>query len=103
VSDITEKLEFTLVDGARTQPELTVYALSTCAFCKKAMDFLRKNDYRFRFSYVDNVDPEYKREFKRQLSNRFDVVVVFPILVVNDEKAYSGFTELIWSRAVGIS
>lgn len=99
----TGKLNYTTVEGEKTEPELTVYALSTCAFCAKAMDFLKKQGYRFRFAYVDEVDPQLKREFKRELSNQFDIVVVFPILVVNDEKAYSGFTELIWSRAVGIS
>ena len=103
MENIIEKLTYTTVDGERSEPSLTVYALSTCAFCAKAMDFLKRNSFAFRYAYVDEVDPELKREFKRQLSNKFDVVVVFPILVVNDEKAYSGFTELIWSRATGLS
>ncbi len=89
------------MEGGKTSPEITVYALSTCAFCKKGMEYLKQKGYAFRYTNVDEADVEVKREVKRQLADRFEVVAVFPILVVNNEKAFPGFTELIWSRAIG--
>ena len=37
---------FESVDGKVDAGELTVYALSTCGFCKRALAFLRDNSIR---------------------------------------------------------
>ena len=95
-----DKVEFKTVDGDRQEHEVTVYSLSTCAFCRRAIEFLKKNKVRFRYTHLDLIDVETKRAVKRELSERFDNIVVFPILVVDDQRAYSGFTESVWKQAL---
>lgn len=81
---------------------MIVYSLSTCAFCRRAIEYLKKNDVQFRYAHLDQIDVETKRSVKRELSERFDNIVVFPILVVDDQRAYSGFTESVWGRALDL-
>jgi glutaredoxin len=103
VANLTESLTYTEVEGAQTDLDITVFALSTCAFCRRGMEFLSEHGLGYRYVHVDQLDVERKRQLKQELKDRFDVVPVFPILVINNERAYSGFTKLIWSRALGVS
>lgn len=103
VENLTETLTYTEVPGEQTEHELTVFALSTCAFCRRAMDYLSKHGFRYQYVHVDSLGVEKKRQLKRELKERFEVVPIFPILVIDNDRAYSGFTELIWARALGLS
>lgn len=97
-----DKVKYKTVDGARQDHDVTVYSLSTCAFCRRAIEFLKTNDVHFKYAHLDLIDVDTKRAVKRELSEQFDNIVVFPILVVDDAKAYSGFTESVWARALDL-
>lgn len=97
-----DKVTYETVEGARQDHDVVVYSLSTCAFCRRALEYLKKSDVRFRYSHLDLIDVETKRSVKRELAERFDNIVVFPILVVDDQRAFSGFTESVWSRALDL-
>lgn len=97
-----DKVTYTNVEGSRADHEVVVYSLSTCAFCRRAIEYLKNADVQFRFSHLDQIDLETKRSVKRELAERFDNIVVFPILVVDDQRAYSGFTESVWARALDL-
>lgn len=98
----SEQVSYKTVEGNRQDHDVIVYALSTCAFCRRAIEYLKKNGVQFRYTYLDQIDVETKRAVKRELSERFDNIVVFPILVVDDQRAYSGFTETVWARAIDL-
>jgi glutaredoxin len=95
-------LNYKEVDGSKKDHDVIVFALSTCAFCRKAISFLKDNDVAFRYIYLDQVDVEKKREVKADLKGRFESVPVFPLLVVDEDVALSGFTESEWREAVGL-
>lgn len=97
-----DKVKYKAVDGTRQDHDVIVYSLSTCAFCRRAIEFLKSNDVQFKFAHLDLIDVDTKRAVKRELSERFDNIVVFPILVIDDQKAYSGFTESVWARALDL-
>lgn len=97
-----DKVKYKTVDGERRDHEVTVYSLSTCAFCRRAIEFLKTNGVQFRYAHLDLIDVDTKRAVKRELSERFDNIVVFPILVIDDQKAYSGFTESVWAGALDL-
>lgn len=103
MSNAIEKVEFTEVPGASEPHELTVYALSTCAFCKKSMRFLKDNGLTYRYVYLDQLDFDLKREVKQELKSKFDNLPVFPVLTIDGEEALSGFTEEKWSERLGLS
>lgn len=97
-----DKVNYKTIDGERKEHDTIVYALSTCAFCRRAIEYLKKRKIQFRYAYLDQIDVETKRSVKRELAERFDNIVVFPILVVDDQRAYSGFTESVWARALDL-
>jgi glutaredoxin-like protein NrdH len=93
---------FEQVEGTRDLGELTVYALSTCGFCRRALAFLRDNSIRFRFLYVDDQPPEIKEEIKGHILDAFKQQVRYPFLVINNERCLAGFTEDEWKKSLGV-
>ena len=103
MSSAIEKVEFIEVPGEAEPHRLTVYALSTCAFCRKAMRYLEEKGLTYRYIYLDQLDFDLKREVKQELKSRFRNIPVFPVLTIDDEEALSGFAEQKWADRLGIS
>jgi hypothetical protein len=53
---VLEEIEYTTVPGINNDHKLRLYALSTCAFCKKAMMYLEEKGYGFQYIYLDQVE-----------------------------------------------
>ena len=102
MAKMIEKLEFTEQPGSKGDHDLTLYALSTCGFCKKAINFLSEHDIAFRYVYLDKINPMVKRTVKSELKQQYESLPVFPILVIDNERAVSGFSEKKWKDMVGI-
>jgi glutaredoxin-like protein NrdH len=102
MAKMIEKLEFTEQPGSKGDHDLTLYALSTCGFCKKAINFLSEHDIAFRYVYLDKINPMVKRTVKSELKQQYESLPVFPILVIDNERAVSGFSEKKWKDIVGI-
>jgi len=89
-------------DFVGTAHKLQVYALSTCAFCERALQFLKAQGLEHEFIFVDNLDPETKRSLKAELKEKYGNIPVFPLLVVDETTGLSGFTEEKWREAIGL-
>ncbi len=98
-----DKLDFTVEDGTIREHELTLYALSTCAFCKRAIDFLKSRDVAFRYIYLDQINPTVKASVKAELKSKYENIPVFPVLVMDDLHALSGFNEERWKTELGLN
>jgi glutaredoxin len=103
MSGALESIEYHLVAGDNKERKLRIYALSTCAFCKKAMKYLEEHGYEFQYIYLDQLDFDLKREAKQELKTKYDNVPVFPILTIDDTDAISGFIEQKWAERLGIA
>jgi len=97
-----ETLQYTTVHGTKHEPPVTVYALSTCGFCKRAMTFLEKNNFAYRFIYVDSIPLETKNEAKRTLKEKYKTDIAFPFATVGDSDHLVGFIEADWKRTLGV-
>ncbi len=99
-----ENLEFIEENGIdeNKKHDLTIYALSTCGFCRKSMNFLRGKDIPFKYIYLDKIPIDTKRDVKSKLKEKYDKRVVFPFLVIDDNKALIGFTQSEWEESIGI-
>jgi glutaredoxin-like protein NrdH len=97
-----ESVEYTRVDGEKNDPSLRIYALSTCAFCEKAMNFLKENGYAYEYLFMDLIDREVKKSIKTELKEKHGSIPLFPLLVVDGEKSLSGFTEEKWRELLNI-
>ncbi len=95
-------VEFTVEKGTRQDHDLTVYALSTCGFCKRALKFLRDNSIAFKYVYIDQIPFDVKQRVKNELKDKYDRSVYFPFLVIDGKDALVGFTEDEWRTALGV-
>jgi glutaredoxin-like protein NrdH len=91
-----DTLSYTAVPGSRADHEITVYALSTCGFCKRALAFLNARGVAYRYVHMDSVPLETKNEAKKVLKERFKVDIAFPFAVIDGEKHLVGFIEPDW-------
>jgi glutaredoxin len=93
-----KELEFTLEEGSNEKNDVAVYALSTCGFCKRGINFLRTNSIKFRLLYFDNLPIEYKTELRLELEKKYETKIYFPFLVINDTLTLSGYDEELWKK-----
>jgi glutaredoxin-like protein NrdH len=94
-----DSLDYTNESGDAHGHKITVYALSTCGFCRRGLQFLRDNKIAFKYVYVDKLDYDVKEKLKSELQSKFDVRLVFPYMVLDDKKVLSGFIEDQWKVA----
>ncbi len=98
-----EKLEFTKIDGSHKPGDITVYALSTCGHCRRALNFLDENNVEYRYVYVDLLPVEEKNGVKDDLKSKFpDSRVAFPFLVMDDTRQLTGFKEDEWKSTLSL-
>lgn len=97
-----DTLEYTRVEGENKAHAVTVYALSTCGFCKRALAFLDANKMAYSFVYMDKLPLETKNKAKGVLKERFHQEVAFPFAVVDDTECLIGFVEPDWKRTLGV-
>ncbi len=97
-----ETLSYTSVPGGRTDHEVTVYALSTCGFCKRALAYLDAKGVAYRYVYVDHIPIETKNQAKKALKEKFKDDVAFPFAIIDGDKHLVGFIEPDWARTLGL-
>lgn len=84
-------MEFKHIAG-QNKGKVTLYALSTCIWCKKTKKLL--NDLGVDFSYidVDLLDAEDETKVVQEIT-KWNPKCSFPTLVINDEKCILGYDE----------
>jgi glutaredoxin-like protein NrdH len=97
-----ETLTYTPVAGTISVPTITVFALSTCGFCKRAMRFLDEHNFAYRFIYIDQIPLETKTELKKELKEKYKADIAFPFVTVGESDYLVGFIEVDWKRTLGI-
>ena len=97
-----DTLHYESVAGQKTKPSITVYALSTCGFCKRAMAFLENNGFSYRYIHVDTIPLDVKNEAKRELKELYKADVAFPFVTIDAKDYLVGFIEADWRKTLGI-
>ncbi|MCF7928460.1 MAG: glutaredoxin family protein [Spirochaetales bacterium] len=93
-----ESLDFVYEGPKEEAKRVTVYALSTCGFCKRGLNFLRDRDIPFRYIYINHMDLDEKAELKEQLRKRYNTRLVFPFVVIDDEDTLVGYAMSSWEE-----
>jgi glutaredoxin len=97
-----DTLKFEHRDGEKTSPLITVYALSTCGFCKRSMAFLEANGFAYRCIYLDKIPLDHKTEVKKELKEKYKTDIAFPFATIGDTEHLVGFIEVDWKKTLGI-
>jgi glutaredoxin len=78
-----------------------LYALSTCAWCKRAKKFLDDNNVEYDLTYVDLLEGEEKTEVLNEV-RKWNPRRSFPTVVIDDAKSVAGFKPERLKEALGL-
>ena len=81
--------------------EVTLYALSTCTWCKKTKKLLADLGVEYSYVYVDLLDGEERKTTLAEVK-RHNPRATFPTTVVNDDKCVVGYKEKEIKEALGL-
>jgi len=100
---MTSEVEYTLVPGENKSWKIKLHALSTCGFCKLAMEFLRNHSIEFEYIFCDLLSREVADKLNEEIieickepsksKDEFMRQARFPFLVVEGRKCLGGFNE----------
>jgi glutaredoxin len=97
-----DTIQFTHRIGKKSPTRILVLALSTCGFCKSALEFLDRNGFDYRFVHVDTLPPAAKSRLREEFSSRFGGKLVYPTMILNESEIVQGFLLPSWERALGL-
>ena len=95
------KVNTTKVRGKDSKHKVLVYALSTCAWCKKVKSFLKDHEIEYEYVDVDLCSEKEKEEIRRDILNRGGELA-YPIIIIDDEILIHGFRGDEIKEALGI-
>jgi glutaredoxin-like protein NrdH len=72
--------------------DIMVYALSTCAWCKKTKKFLESLGVEYRYLDVDLLSPEEKKKINSEVE-KWNPQRNYPMVVINNKKCIVGYKE----------
>jgi glutaredoxin-like protein NrdH len=84
-------VKFTHVPGRNAKHTVTLFALSTCGWCRKTKELLDANQIRYEYIYVDQCQGDERTEATtkvRELNPRSS----FPTMQI-DSEVVTGFDE----------
>lgn len=94
-------MQFSKVSGKKSDHKVTLYALSTCVWCKLTKQFLSDNDITFEFVDVDLLDENDKSKVHETILNKGGSLS-YPTTIVDDKKVITGFRKDQLKEALGV-
>jgi len=94
-------LQFSKVSGKRNDHKVTLYALSTCVWCKLTKQFLTDNGVEFEFIDVDLLDEDDKRKVHETIMSKGGSLS-YPTTIVDDKTVVTGFRKDKLKEALGV-
>lgn len=92
-------MEFTQVQG-KDRGDVILYALSTCGWCRKTKELLKKMGVAYRYIDVDLL-PAGERDEVMKLISKMNPTGNFPTIIINDDTCIVGFQEKEIKEALG--
>ena len=94
-------MQFSKVSGKKTDHKVTVYALSTCVWCKLTKQFLSDNGIEFEFVDVDLLDDNEKSKVHTTIISKGGVLS-YPTIIVDDKTLITGFRKEKLKEVLGV-
>jgi glutaredoxin-like protein NrdH len=81
--------------------KVKLYALSTCAWCKKTKRFLDDNNVDYEYEYIDLLSGDERARGLEEMG-RWNPRRTFPTVVVDDQEVVVGFKEERLREVLGL-
>ncbi|MEM2106028.1 MAG: glutaredoxin family protein [Candidatus Bathyarchaeia archaeon] len=89
------------VEGKDKRHKVFLYALSTCAWCKLAKQFLKENGIAYEYVDVDLCSEEDKEKVRKDILSRGGSLS-YPAIIIDDKILINGFRKDKIKEALGI-
>jgi glutaredoxin-like protein NrdH len=83
-------MQFSKVSGKKNNHKVTLYALSTCVWCKLTKEFLTENSVEYEYIYVDLCDEDDKQKIHEIIQSKVGSLI-YPTTIVDDKVVITGF------------
>jgi glutaredoxin-like protein NrdH len=94
-------MQFSKVSGQKKDHKVTLYALSTCVWCRMTKQFLNDNNVEYEFVDVDLLSREDKDKAHQAITSKGGMLN-YPTTIVDDKTVISGFRKDLLKEALGI-
>ncbi len=94
-------MQFSKVSGKKNDHKVTIFALSTCVWCKLTKQFLKDSDVAYEFVDVDLLDENDKSKVHETILSKGGSLS-YPTTIVDDKKVITGFRKDQLKEALGI-
>lgn len=94
-------MQVTKVSGKKSDHKVTVYALSTCVWCKLTKQFLSENGVTYEFVDVDLLDDKDKNKVHETISSKGGSLS-YPTTIIDDKTVITGFRKDQLKEALGV-
>ncbi len=95
----SDSMPFSKVQGKRNQHKVTIYALSTCVWCKMTKQYLKDNEVEFEYLDVDLCSPQEKEEARKKILDKGGALS-YPTTIVDDKTLITGFRKDLLKEAL---
>jgi glutaredoxin-like protein NrdH len=86
------KMEIIKVPGKNNKHKVLLYAISTCAWCKRAKRFLTENNIEYEYVDVDVCNREDREKIRDAILGRGGRLS-YPTVIVDNRILITGFNE----------
>jgi glutaredoxin len=94
-------MQFSKVSGKKNDHKVTLFALSTCVWCKLTKEFLKENNVEFQYVDVDLCSDEDKEQIHEMIQSKGGSLS-YPTIIVDDKNVITGFRKDQLKEALGV-
>jgi glutaredoxin-like protein NrdH len=94
-------MQFSKVSGKKNNHKVTIYALSTCVWCKMTKQYLNDNGVEYQFVDVDLLDDNDKTRVHTDIISKGGVLS-YPTIIVDDKTLITGFRKDLLKEALNL-
>lgn len=94
-------MQFSKVSGKKNDHKVTLFALSTCVWCKLTKEFLKENNVEYEYIDVDLSSEEDKQRIHETIQSKGGSLS-YPTTIIDDKVLITGFRKDQLKEALGI-
>jgi glutaredoxin-like protein NrdH len=94
-------MQFSKVSGKKNNHKVTLYALSTCVWCKMTKQYLNDNAVEYQWVDVDLLDDNDKTRVHTDIISKGGVLS-YPTIIVDDKTVITGFRKDLLKEALNL-
>lgn len=94
-------MQYQKVSGKNTNHKVTLYALSTCVWCKLTKQFLNENGVAYEFVDVDLLSEDDKDKAHTAITSKGGMLT-YPTTIIDDKILITGYRKEQLKEVLGV-